>query len=191
MSGASVLRTSRLILRPWVDADVDAWAALNADPRVMEFFPSTYDRARSESSAAAMRRDLARDGYGWWALEVAGGAAFTGVVALQQVPFQAPFTPALEVGWRLAHDYWGRGYATEGAHAALDFAFDALGRDEVVAMTARPNLRSQRVMQRLGMRHDSCDDFDNPMLEADHPLRRHVLYRVRRDDWCDARRGIA
>ncbi len=189
MSGAPVLKTSRLTLRPWVDADVDAWAALNADPRVMEFFPSTYDRARSESSAAAIRRDLESDGYGWWAVEVAGGAVFAGVVALQQVPFQAPFTPALEIGWRLGHDSWGHGYATEGARAALDFAFDVLGRDEVVALTAVPNLRSQRVMQRLGMRHDSRDDFELPRLEAGHPLRRHVLYRVRRDDWFEARRG--
>ncbi len=191
MSGAPVLKTARLLLRPWVDADVDAWAALNADPRVMEFFPSTYDRARSERTAAAMRQALVRDGYGWWAVEVLGGAAFAGVVALSEVPFDAPFTSAFEIGWRFAHAYWGQGYATEGARAALTFAFDVLGREQVVAMTALPNHRSQRVMQRLGLQHDVRDDFDNPRLEAGHRLRRHVLYRLGRAHWATLQRGTA
>ncbi len=180
MTGAPVLETARLCLRPWVDADVDGWAALNADPRVMEFFPATYDRARSEASAAAMREHLERNGYGWWAVEVIGGVSFAGVIALQDVPFEARFTPALEVGWRFAYEHWGHGYATEAARAALEFAFDVLQRDEVVAMTALSNVRSQRVMQRLGMHHDPRDDFDHPNIEPGHPLRRHVLYRLRR-----------
>jgi len=153
---------------------------MSADPRVMEFFPSTLERADAERTAAVMRERMERNGFGWWALEVKGGAPFAGVIALQDVPFESHFTPAFEVGWRLAHQYWGRGYATESARAALDFAFTELQHDEVVAMTAAVNLRSQMVMQRLGMTYDAADDFDNPRLPAGHRLQRHVLYRAKR-----------
>jgi RimJ/RimL family protein N-acetyltransferase len=176
---APIIETARLILRPWKDTDVEEWVAMSADARVMEFFPSTHERADAEHTAAVMRERMARDGFGWWALEVKGGAPFAGVIALQDVPFEAHFTPAFEVGWRLAQEHWGRGYATEGARAALDFAFAELRRDEVVAMTAAINLRSQTVMRRLGMTYDEADDFDNPRLEAGHRLSRHVLYRIR------------
>jgi RimJ/RimL family protein N-acetyltransferase len=176
---AEILETPRLLLRPWRDSDVAAWAAMNADPRVMEYFPSTYDRERSETTAARLRERLDRDGYGWWIVEMKHGPSFAGVVALQDVPFDAHFTPALEVGWRLAYPYWGAGIATEGARAALGYAFLELGRSEVVALTAAVNLRSQRVMQRLGMTYDSRDDFEHPNVEPGHRLRPHVLYRVR------------
>lgn len=156
------------------------WVEMSADPRVMEFFPSTQERAEAESMATAVRERLERDGYGWWVLEVKGGAPFGGVIALQGVPFEASFTPALEVGWRLAHEHWGLGYATEGARAALDFAFAELQRDEIVAMTAAVNVRSRKVMERLGMTHDEADDFNHPRVTADHRLSRHVLYRARR-----------
>ncbi|HEY8312944.1 MAG TPA: GNAT family N-acetyltransferase [Candidatus Baltobacteraceae bacterium] len=179
MPEVPVIETPRLRLRGWRDADVEHWARLNADPRVMEFFPSLYDRARSESGAAEMRATLERDGYGWWVAEIKEGARFAGVIALQDVPFEAPFTPALEVGWRLPFDQWGHGYATEGAAAALDFAFDKLGWSEVVAITPAINIRSQRVMQRLGMTRDASDDFEHPRLETGHRLRRFVLYRAR------------
>jgi RimJ/RimL family protein N-acetyltransferase len=172
------IETPRLVLRAWRDADVEPWVAMNADPRVTEFLGRAYARELSEASAAAIRRALEEDGYGWWALEIRGGAPFAGVIALQEVPFQAPFTPANEIGWRLPFENWGRGYATEGARAALDFAFNELKWHEVVAFTAATNLRSQRVMQRLGMTHDPADDFDHPKLEPAHPLRRHVLYRI-------------
>ena len=180
-SVARVVETARLILRPWTDADVEEWVAMSADPRVMEFFPATLERADAERTAAVMRERMARDGFGWWALEVRGGAPFAGVIALQDVPFEAHFTPAFEVGWRLPHAHWGRGYATEGARAALDVAFGDLQHEEVVAMTAAVNLRSQMVMRRLGMTHDAADDFDNPRLAPGHRLRRHVLYRAKRD----------
>jgi ribosomal-protein-alanine N-acetyltransferase len=168
-----------LILRDWRDEDVEAWVAINSDPRVTEFFPKSYTREVSEASAAAIRAQLQRDGFGWWALEVRGGPAFIGSIALQAVPFEAPFTPANEIGWRLASQAWGKGYATEGARAALDFAFNELKWPEVLAFTAASNLRSQRVMDRLGMTHDPRDDFDHPRVEEGHPLRRHLLYRVR------------
>jgi ribosomal-protein-alanine N-acetyltransferase len=176
---AHVLETARLRLRAWRDADIEPWVAMGADPRVMEFFPSVITPERAKEQAARMRELLERDGYGWWILEEIGGAPFVGAIALQDVPFEAPFTPAMEVGWRLLPAFWGRGYATEGARAALDLAFDVLGRSEVVAMTARRNLPSQRVMQRLGMTYDPADDFDNPRIEPGHPLRPHVLYRLR------------
>jgi RimJ/RimL family protein N-acetyltransferase len=152
---------------------------MNADPRVTEFLGRSYTRALSESQAFAMRRQLELLGYGWWVVEVRAGARFAGVIALQDVPFEAPFTPAREVGWRFAYDHWGHGYATEGARAALDFAFEQLGWHEVVAFTAALNLRSQKVMERMGMSHDPNDDFDHPRIPEGHPLRRHLLYRAR------------
>ncbi len=177
---APVIETARLILRTWKDADVEPWIATGLDPRVMEFFPALSERADAEKRVAVMRERLERDGYGWWALEVKDGAPFAGVIVLQDVPFDAPFTPALEIGWRLAHEHWGRGYATEGARAALAFAFDELGRDEVVAITAALNLRSQKVMERLGMTREERDDFDHPRVPPGHRLQSHVLYRIKR-----------
>jgi RimJ/RimL family protein N-acetyltransferase len=182
MSGAPSIETARLTLRAWRDADVEPWVAMNADPRVTEFLGRAYARELSEASAAAIRRALEEDGYGWWAVEVRHGASFAGVIALQKVPFSTPFTPATEIGWRFSFENWGRGYATEGARAALDFAFTELNWNEVVAFTAATNLRSQRVMQRLGMTHDPADDFDHPKLEPGNPLRRHVLYRIKNPD---------
>lgn len=177
---APTIETPRLALRPWRDTDFDAWAALCADPRVMEFLRPFSGREEAIERAAALKSRLDRQGFGWWALEVKGGPPFAGCLALQDVPFEAHFTPALEVGWWLASEQWGHGYATEGASALLRYAFEQLGRDEVVAFTAAVNVRSQRVMQRLGMTRDEQDDFDHPRLEADHPLRKHVLYRISR-----------
>jgi RimJ/RimL family protein N-acetyltransferase len=178
MSGRTI-ETERLILRPWRDEDVAAWAAMNADPRVMEFFPNTYTEEYATEMAAYLRGRLEQDGYGWWVAQIKGGG-FAGNLALQKVPFDAHFTPAMEIGWRLPFDAWGHGYATEGARALLDFAFEELRCDEIVAMTAALNLRSQRVMERLGMTRDPADDFEHPRLEQGHRLRPHVLYRIRR-----------
>jgi RimJ/RimL family protein N-acetyltransferase len=174
----ATIETPRLLLRHWKDSDIEPWVAMNADPRVTEFFSSTYTRAISEAAAMLRRRELDDLGYGWWVVEVRGGAPFAGVVVLGEVPFEAHFTPAREVGWRFAPEHWGNGYATEGARGALDHAFAALGWHEVVAMTAVQNLRSQRVMRRLGMTRDPADDFEHPKVEEGHPLRRHVLYRI-------------
>jgi len=175
-----VLETPRLILRQWRDADLDAWAEMNADPRVMEFFPALYDRARAEGTAASMREEIERDGYGFWAVEIKATGAFAGMIGLNEITYDIPVHPKREVGWRLAFDAWGHGYATEGARAALQFAFGKLGWPEVVAFTAAINERSQRVMDRLGMTRDPAADFDHPRVEPSSPLRPHVLYRVKR-----------
>jgi len=175
-----IIETPRLILRQWNESDLDPWAAMNADPRVMEFFPGTNDRARSEETANRMRISLERDGYGLWAVELKHNGSFAGMIGLNDIPYSVPFEPRREVGWRLAYDAWGCGYAAEGARAALRVAFDTLGWDEVVAMTAFVNLRSERVMQRVGMVRDLTGDFDHPRIEEGHPLRRHMLYRIRK-----------
>jgi len=175
-----MIETARLILRNWRDADEEPWIAMNADPRVMEFFPSTYDRAKALSLIPLMRSDLERDGYGWWVVEPKQGPSFAGVIALQEVPFKAHFTPAHEIGWRFAFESWGHGYVTEGAAAVLEFAFKQFRWNEIIAMTSVLNLRSQRVMERLGMTRDTADDFDHPRIEEGHRLRRHLVYRIKK-----------
>jgi RimJ/RimL family protein N-acetyltransferase len=174
------MRTERLVMRQWQDSDREPFAALNADPEIMEHFPNRLDRAASDAFVDRMAEALRRDGYGLWALEVAATGEFIGFTGLQKATFEAPFTPDMEIGWRLARSAWGHGYATEAARAAVRFAFTELDLDEVVSFTTRSNVRSQAVMRRIGMTHDPADDFDHPKLPEDHPMRRHVLYRLRR-----------
>ena len=182
MAGVREIVTSRLRLRGWQDADLPAFAALNADAEVMRHFPSCLDRGASDRLATEIRRRLAGQGWGFWAVEVTDPrepvSGFVGFTGLNRPGFTAHFTPCIEIGWRLARDAWGRGYATEAARAALDFAFREIGADEVVAFTAEANARSRAVMERLGMQRDRNDDFDHPDLPEGHPLRRHVLYRI-------------
>lgn len=182
-----VLRTERLVLRGWRDEDRAAFAALNADPEVMEHFRSTLDRATSDAEAAVMAATLEQDGWGHWAVTLRDDDAFLGFTGLDVVDFPAAFTPATEIGWRFARHAWGHGYATEAARAVLAFAFERLALDEVVSFTATTNTRSQRVMERLGLHHDPADDFDHPRVPAGHRLRRHVLYRLARPEWEAAR----
>jgi len=151
---------------------------MNADPVVMEHFPSLLTPGQSAALVDRIERHLDAEGFGLWAVEVPGVASFIGFVGLQRVAFEAPFTPAVEVGWRLDAAHWGRGYATEAALACLDVGFGPTGLDEIVSMTTPGNLRSQRVMERIGMRRDSDGDFDHPRIAEGHPLRRHVLYRL-------------
>lgn len=174
------LRTERLLLRGWRDEDREPFAALNADPEVMAHFPGPLDRADSDALADRIAARVAASGHGLWAVEVPRVAPFVGFVGLAPIPFEAHFTPAMEVGWRLARAHWGAGYATEAARAALAFAFTDLGLEEVVSITVPENHRSRAVMERIGMTHDPADDFDHPRFEPGHPLRRHVLYRGRR-----------
>ncbi len=172
------IRTDRLRLRRWREADRAPFAALNADPRVMEHFPAALDRAASDALADRIDRHFAEHGFGLWAVEVPGAAPFAGFVGLSIPRFAAHFTPCVEVGWRLAVECWGCGYATEAARATVAFGFAHLDLDEIVSFTVPANARSRRVMERLGMTHDPADDFDHPAVTA--RLRRHVLYRIRR-----------
>jgi len=180
LSPGEVLQTARLLLRPWRDSDLEPFAALNSDPVVMEHMPTMLDRSASDALVARIRTHFDQHGFGLWAIEVPGIADFVGYVGLLVPRFTAAFTPCVEVGWRLAREHWGRGYATEGARAAVSFGFLSAGLDEIVSFTVPANTRSIAVMERLGMTHDPSDDFDHPSLPAGHRLSRHVLYRLSR-----------
>ncbi|HKA92653.1 MAG TPA: GNAT family N-acetyltransferase [Acidimicrobiia bacterium] len=182
MSGDIELRTPRLLLRRWRREDREPFAMLNADAVVMEHFPAPLSRDESDDLADRIEGGLEERGWGLWAVEAPGKAAFVGFVGLNPATFPAPFTPAVEVGWRLAREHWGHGFATEDARAAIDFGFDTLALDEIVSFTVPANTRSRRVMDRLGMHHDPADDFDNPIVPPGDPLRLHVLYRLERAD---------
>jgi RimJ/RimL family protein N-acetyltransferase len=172
------MRSERLLLRRWRPSDRAPFAALNADPNVMRYFPATLARAESDAFADQIEAHFERHGFGLWAVEVPGLAPFIGFVGLSVPRFEAPFTPCVEVGWRIAAEHWGRGYAPEAARAALGFGFDTVGLREVLSFTAVANQSSRRVMEKLGMSHDPADDFDHPALPEGHALRRHVLYRL-------------
>lgn len=172
------LDTDRLLLRRWRQADREPFAALNADPEVMAHFPAPLSRAQSDQMIDRMEAAFERQGYGLWAIELRATGELLGFTGLNEVGFDAHFTPAVEVGWRLARPAWGFGYATEAARAALAYGFDAVGLEEIVSFTTVGNARSQAVMRRLGMTHEPADDFDHPNLPVGHPLRPHVLYRI-------------
>lgn len=179
----TTLTTERLILRPWRAEDFEPFAAMSADPKVMEHFPSTLTRAESDAVATRLQAHIEKHGFGFWALELPGVAPFIGFTGILNVSFDAHFTPAVEMGWRLAPAHWRKGYATEAARAALVHGFGALGLAEIVAFTIPANLPSQAVMQRLGMTRNEAEDFAHPKVPPDHPMSRHVLYRLRAEDW--------
>ena len=174
---SSEIETPRLLLRPWTRADRELFALLNADAEVMEHFPSLLSRAESDALAERIQAHIETHGWGLWAMEIRGVASFAGFAGLSTPRFDAPFTPCVEVGWRLAKTFWGNGYASEAAGAALRFGFQTLDLSEIVSFTAATNLRSIRVMERIGMRRDPAGDFDHPDLPSGHPLRHHILYR--------------
>ncbi len=178
MCRADTLTTARLLLRRWRETDREPFAALNADPRVMEYFPAVLTRAESDRLIARIEARFDRQGYGLWALELRASGEFVGFTGLEVPSFQAHFTPAVEVGWRLARSAWGYGYATEAGQAALAFGFDVAGLSEIVSFTSATNARSRAVMDRIGMTHDPCDDFDHPQLQVRDDLRPHVLFRA-------------
>jgi len=184
------LRTARLLLRAWRDEDLEPFAAMNADPAVREHFPGG-PMARGESDALVERFQARwrEDGHAPWAVERLADGVSIGFIGLLTVHFEAHFTPALEVGWRLARDAWGNGFATEGGQASLRWGFETLGLEEIVSFTTPGNARSRAVMERLGMTRDADDDFEHPRIAPGDPLRRHVLYRLQRADWLSARRG--
>ena len=177
------LKTQRLILREWRANDLQPFQQMNADPRVMEFFPKLNSFAETEAIFKRIQKHFTDHGYGLWAVELSETQTFIGFVGLQQVPFQAHFTPATEVGWRLLYDFWGKGYATEAAEKALHDGFTRLKFDEIVAMTAHENERSYRVMERLNMKRTECDDFDHPLIPKGQRFFRHRLYRLTQSDF--------
>jgi len=172
-----VIRTPRLILRSWVDTDYLPYAALNADPEVRRFWPSTLSREESNAQAVGIRDHIEKYGFGFWAVEVPGISEFIGFVGLKHVDPKLPFAPAVEAGWRLAKAYWGQGYAAEGARAALTDGFVRLNLPEIVAYASADNLRSRRVMERIGMRYAPAEDFDYVDFDTSHGINRCVLYR--------------
>jgi RimJ/RimL family protein N-acetyltransferase len=178
-NGVVTLSSERIVLRHWRDDDRPAFAAMNADLRVMEFLPTALSQVESDALVDHIQEHFKEHNYGLWAIQVPGVAPFIGFAGLAVPRFRAHFTPCVEIGWRLAFEFWGRGYATEAASLALAYGFGSLALSEVVSFTAVGNRRSRAVMERLRMSHDPAEDFDHPTLPVDHPLRRHVLYRLK------------
>jgi RimJ/RimL family protein N-acetyltransferase len=177
-AGEPQLRTRRLLLRRWRARDRELFAAINADPRVMEHFPAPLSRAESDALLERIEADFRARGYGLWAVEVPGEAELAGFVGLIPAAANLPFAPAVEAGWRLAPAFWGRGLAHEGAAATLAYGFETLRLAEILAYTAAANERSRALMERLGMRRDPSEDFLHPALDPSTPLARHVVYRL-------------
>jgi RimJ/RimL family protein N-acetyltransferase len=177
-----MINTPRLQLRQWQPADFAPFAAMNADPIVMEFFPALLTTDQSDALANKMTALIADRGWGFWAVEILESGVFAGFVGLNEPNYPLPCSPCVEVGWRLDKAFWGKGYATEAGNAALDFAFNTLELAEVVSFTAMPNVRSQAVMQRLGM-SNTGQNFEHPRVPEGDRLREHVLYRIDRAQW--------
>lgn len=180
------ITTQRLVLRPWKLEDFDPFFSLNADPRVMEYFPSVLNRQESDELALRIKTKLEEKGWGMWAATLIASGEFIGFIGLNEVTqstLPAPFSPAVEVGWRLAFEHWGKGYATEGALASLQYGFHILHLKEIISFTAVQNQRSRHVMEKIGMHRDPKGDFDHPKLAEGHWLRRHVLYRLQAREW--------
>ncbi|TVT83747.1 GNAT family N-acetyltransferase [Pseudomonas sp. H3(2019)] len=183
------LESARLLMRQWRDEDLPAFAAMCADPQVMRYFPAPLSRLESAALIGRIRGHFAEHGYGFWALERKDTGAFIGFTGLAVVGFEASFTPATEIGWRLAREHWGLGYASEAAWTALRCGFDRLALDEIVAFTTEANLPSQKVMQAIGMHYDPSADFEHPRVGREDPLRHHVLYRITREQWLETLHG--
>jgi len=175
-----ILPTQRLILRPWRETDLEPFAKLNADPKVMEFYPSVLTQEESDALAVKFQKEFKERGYGFWAIEVPGVADFIGYVGLNYWNLEMKFAPCIDIGWRLDSSYWGYGYATEGAKAALHHGFKTLGFSEIVAMATIGNIRSRHLMERLGMKNDPAENFEHPRVPLGDPLSLRVLYRLSR-----------
>ena len=170
------MKTDRLLLRRWRQADREPFSVLNADPEVMRFFLKPLSREESDVFADRIEAHFVRNSFGLWAVEILGSASFIGFIGLSIPKFEAVFTPCVEIGWRLALRFWNRGYASEGARAVLEFGFQVLKLREIVSFTSVSNLPSRRVMEKIGMTRDLGGDFDHPSIPEGNPLRSHVLY---------------
>jgi RimJ/RimL family protein N-acetyltransferase len=180
-----MITTERLILRPWKDEDVTPYAEMNADPRVREFFPSVLTREQSEAEVRRLQAIYDRDGFSLFAAELIATGEFVGFIGLLTMTFAVPFIaqPAVEIGWRLSHKYRGKGLATEGARGAVQYAFETLKLQEIFAITVPANVRSRRVMEKIGMKHLPELGFDHPAVPVGHPLRPHLLYALQRSSY--------
>lgn len=178
-----MLTTSRLLLRQWQPDDAEPFARLNADPAVMAHFPALLSRTESDAAMTRYQQSIADNGWGLWAVERRDNGVFIGFVGLNLPRYETPFTPCVDIGWRLARDAWGQGFATEAAKTCLAFGFGSLQLAEIVSFTSKDNLRSQQVMQRLGMQRDPAGDFLHPMIPASHRVAPHVLYRLSAQHW--------
>ena len=174
-----MLETERLLLRRWQDSDREPFAALNADPRVMEFLPGCLTREESDQLIDSIESHFDNRGFGLFATEHKAEHSLIGFIGLHVATFQAHFTPCVEIGWRIAAPYWGKGLATEGSREVIRFAFEWLRLESLVSFTVPENVASRRLMEKLGMTHDPAEDFDHPRLPPGHRLRRHVLYRLK------------
>jgi RimJ/RimL family protein N-acetyltransferase len=177
------LETKRLKLRQWKENDFPLFAKLNADENVMRYFPSTLTEKKSYTMAEKIQTLITKKGWGFWAVEEKVSGTFIGYVGLHQPSLDLPFTPCVEIGWRLAKEYWGKGYATEASREVLRFGFDTLGLDEILSFTAVINQPSRAVMERLGMRYCQKKNFDHPAVPVGSELREHVLYRLTREEF--------
>lgn len=175
-----MITTDRLLLRRWRREDRAPFAEINADSRVMEFYRKRLSPEESDALVDRIEAHFEREGFAPFAAELRESGEFIGYIGLWVPSFQAPFAPCVEIGWRLAAGHWGRGLASEGARAALLWGFESLGLPEIVSFAVAANVRSIRVMQKIGMTRDEAGDFDHPDLPPGHPLRRHVLYRAAR-----------
>jgi RimJ/RimL family protein N-acetyltransferase len=178
-----VITTDRLLLRHWKNSDREPFSVLNADPNVMEFMPGTLSRDQSDALFDRIQSHFQSHGFGLFAAELRPEHAFIGYIGLAVPRFQSHFTPCVEIGWRLSAAYWNRSLATEGARAVLRYTFETLALEEIVSFTVPANVRSRRVMEKIGLIYSPSDDFDHPLLSEGHPLRRHVLYRLTRSAW--------
>jgi RimJ/RimL family protein N-acetyltransferase len=174
-----MIETDRLLLRRWIEQDREPFFRLNSDARVMEFLPKCLSRLESDLLFDRIKDHFQKHSFGLYALELRENHSFIGFLGLEIPSFAAHFTPCVEIGWRLSAAHWGRGLATEGARAVVRHAFEWVNLVALVSFTVPVNIRSRRVMEKIGMTHNPADDFDHPNLPEGHPLRRHVLYRLR------------
>jgi len=176
------LQTERLLLRQWCEEDLPRFAELNADPEVMEFYPDLLSRQESNAAVEKFKSLISKNGWGFWAVESIHDQSFIGLVGLHKPVYELPFSPCIEIGWRLARTCWGKGYATEAGRACLDFAFDRLDLSEVFAFTSVPNMKSRAVMERLNMANIQAN-FDHPIIPHNSPFREHVVYKINKQQW--------